>query len=590
MHKHQSQSAFVLKHPSLTICLLPVSILFLIPVERQTQFWAKESGVVGDYFLEEMYHDILGVGVSHATSLTGCLADLWKFIQHDVIETYADHEFKTTHRWTLKRKDKRNKKPLEGSSHVFFCVFSHCQEAYDYKAFTMMVAALEFCKDLCVYFGKEFSVTLFHPKFKNSPTLLSPERHSPFPTIALQFGPAFTKDRIEKDAAIFKDRRQHLNSRISQDKSDGSKGKNDQTKAESCDITDSPSSPEPDEADKEVAELADRKISDLDTERAKFEVLFNSAAAPGMHDSVWTPPTTENDNDDEDEHEPQSSNEQPEELDTSSLSAHFASVAFNSTLSGDDIPAERGPDPVAKRFKEERKRRRRDIPASRIQKYTDDWAQKAKYKGYAGKTNLALLYWDSIIPQDGFVVCNEKTAENVYAAIWKVILELYELGEAASALAAEQARQEKLNLEKDESSGKTKKKSKKEKKKGFDIAKWLNTLSLSGGGEYYFADESSSEEKSNLQSTRFIPPDQIRSRVFVTTKFLPYNAQSFKRFAITVNAALKRFTNKRMFLEIFHPEYVGNKGYNNNLRRSPFPCIQIIYHIQSNSKSPPPKK
>jgi hypothetical protein len=36
-------------------------------------------------------------------------------------------------------------------------------------------------------------------------------------------------------------------------------------------------------------------------------------------------------------------------------------------------------------------------------------------------------------------------------------------------------------------------------------------------------------------------------------------------------------TNGQMFLEVFHPEYVGKKGYNSVMRRSPFPMIQICY-------------
>ena len=78
---------------------------------------------------------------------------------------------------------------------------------------------------------------------------------------------------------------------------------------------------------------------------------------------------------------------------------------------------------------------------------------------------------------------------------------------------------------------------------------------------------------------------QVSSSLFIATKFNKYNAQAFKRFAITINAALKRITHGKMFLEVFHPEYVGNKGYNHALRRSPFPMIQICY-IQQDSPSP----
>lgn len=38
-----------------------------------------------------------------------------------------------------------------------------------------------------------------------------------------------------------------------------------------------------------------------------------------------------------------------------------------------------------------------------------------------------------------------------------------------------------------------------------------------------------------------------------------------------------------MFLEVFHPEYVGNQGYDSMLRRSPFPTIQICYEVRKTS-------
>ncbi len=40
-----------------------------------------------------------------------------------------------------------------------------------------------------------------------------------------------------------------------------------------------------------------------------------------------------------------------------------------------------------------------------------------------------------------------------------------------------------------------------------------------------------------------------------------------------------------MFLEVFHPEYCGKKGYDNRLRRSPFPMVQICYVSESNANN-----
>jgi hypothetical protein len=67
----------------------------------------------------------------------------------------------------------------------------------------------------------------------------------------------------------------------------------------------------------------------------------------------------------------------------------------------------------------------------------------------------------------------------------------------------------------------------------------------------------------------------------VSTKFCAFNAPAFKRFAITVNAVLKRFTGGRMFLEVFHNEYVGGNGFDPSIRRSPFPMIQVCYLVNA---------
>ena len=69
----------------------------------------------------------------------------------------------------------------------------------------------------------------------------------------------------------------------------------------------------------------------------------------------------------------------------------------------------------------------------------------------------------------------------------------------------------------------------------------------------------------------------VRS-LFIAKTYSSYNASEFKRFAVTVNAALKQITNGKIFLELFHPEYVGSKaGDQHSNRRSPYPMIQICY-------------
>ena len=71
---------------------------------------------------------------------------------------------------------------------------------------------------------------------------------------------------------------------------------------------------------------------------------------------------------------------------------------------------------------------------------------------------------------------------------------------------------------------------------------------------------------------------EVISSLFIVEKYASYNASEFKRFAVTVNAALKHLTGGKMFLELFHPEYVGAKHAS---RRSPYPMIQICYRVRT---------
>jgi len=558
-------------------------------IKRQTKFWSKESGVVRsrkyNYFGDDvLYDDVLGTSISNSTTLMGCLGDMWSFVTRDIIDAYAETEYKTAqHRWALRRKnDKYNKKPLRGSSHVFFCVFPHCPEAYDYKTFTMLVAALEFCKDLCVYMGKEFSVTLFHPKFKNSPSLLSPERHSPFPTIALQFGPAYKAEGTEGKSSIFRTRNQRPRPKGPKDAKrtprqppqvpqlKDNKILNDDLKRIRNGGSLRKDESEESEEDTEFEQLIERQISDLDGAKAHLEVLYNSAAASGAFDSALAHAAVDgndqNDNDDLSFDDKESSD--PPELDTSMLLAQFTSLTSSSNLTSDDIP-EFCADTVARSFDQERKRRRRDIPESRVKDSLLDWAEKAKTKS-DGTQNPALLYWDTLPTEHDWTICQDNTAEKAYASIWTTILELQEAGNRAPSVieAEEQNKSRPLETETEIQLNEESKR----KGRRFHLGDWLAGLSAENG---------QAPRPSSPRTNNMIPPTAIQTRVFVTTKFLPYNAQSFKRFAITVNAALKRFSDNRMFIEVFHPEYVGSQAFQNDSRRSPFPMLLICYHVKS---------
>lgn len=74
----------------------------------------------------------------------------------------------------------------------------------------------------------------------------------------------------------------------------------------------------------------------------------------------------------------------------------------------------------------------------------------------------------------------------------------------------------------------------------------------------------------------------VVSSLFIARTYSSYNASEFKRFAITVNAALKHLTEGKMFLELFHPEYVASRaGAQHSNRRSPYPMIQICYRTRT---------
>lgn len=67
------------------------------------------------------------------------------------------------------------------------------------------------------------------------------------------------------------------------------------------------------------------------------------------------------------------------------------------------------------------------------------------------------------------------------------------------------------------------------------------------------------------------------SSMFIATHFSMYNAQKFKSVAILINKALKRLYKKEMCMELFHPEFVGKNDAMSEMRRSPFPALQVTY-------------
>lgn len=473
---------FFLSHSCLYIPY-PVLRLNQSKVLRQMKLWASNAGVVGDYLGDELYRETLGTTVCNATSVVGCIAHFWQAIVA-VIDEHTDDVDPT--RWTMPVStpnrtlrvldiDNQEEKShsAQSAEHIYFAVFPNCQDLYDYTTMFNFMTTMEFSKELCLHLGNRFSLTLFHPKFKNSPRLLSPERHSPFPCAGLQFGEP-----------------PHLANR---------------TTATMATTTTTPTPPKIKPKKMLLVQL------DLDEQRKQFEVLFNSAAASG--------------GDEDDSIEPLS-----------------------------DFYGEELVDSLSKSFQHEEQLRREDLPKSTVKGMLQSWIMQNRYTDDAQRQQNRALQFIDTVADEPWIISEHEIAEKAYADIWKAISDLYIIG----CRADEEYEAGLAEYRENRADGAP------DKPHAFSQADWMKTLSRP------------------LQHE--VQP-VIRSSVFVATKFCAFNAQSFKRFAITINAALKRLTNGQMFLEVFHPEYVGRKGYNSVMRRSPFPMIQICYEQKQKGRT-----
>jgi hypothetical protein len=412
-------------------------------VLEQMQQWAQTHSISGNDFGDnKLDRETLGMSVCGATSVVGCIADFWQAIVA-VIDEHIDDVDST--RWTIKASDNKEMKNqnVPSAEQIYFAVFPNCQDLYDYKTMFTFVTAMELSKGLCLHLGNRFSLTLFHPNFKNSPRMLSPEKHSPFPCTGLQFEstPPSTSTStppkaIQQSSRTFK---------------------------------------------KPVKETK-KGDSHLDDQRNQLEFLFNSAAVSGS------------DGDD-------------------------------SVVSLSDFYSEELVDSISKSFESEQQFSKSNLPKSTVKGMLQTWIKQNRYTDNVQRQQNRALQLIDTVADERWIISEHKVAEKVYADIWKAINDLYDIGCRAD--------------------------------------------------KEYEARISKSNENSSDDDALEKPV--IRSSLFVSTKFCAFNAQSFKRFAITINAALKRLTNGQMFLEVFHPEYVGKKGCNSVMRRSPFPMIQICY-------------
>lgn len=144
-------------------------------IRSLTKSWMRKSGAVGgsiDPVMEngdELYNKLVGLKICKSDTIIGCLAFYWKNILKVIRE--EDEELSS-------RSSKES---------VYMMLFPYCKDLYMYDKLSMLNSAVDLGQDMCQHLGFDFSLTMFHPKYKNAPTMFSPERHSPFPTAGLQF-------------------------------------------------------------------------------------------------------------------------------------------------------------------------------------------------------------------------------------------------------------------------------------------------------------------------------------------------------------------------------------------------------------------
>jgi hypothetical protein len=317
-------------------------------VRKLLKTWSQTSGAVGWIRGDELFSKLIGIKVCPYTDMLGCMAYYWRAMVRAINE----------------------KGERDGG--VYMICFPYCKELYVYDSFTMLNSAVDLGRDLSMHFGLDFSLTVFHPKYKNAPSLFSPERHAPFPTAGLHFSKRKSHLGLPIDESYF-----------------------------------------------------------MDKQRMNLERLFNSAAAS----------------------EP------------------------------NDVVPSRGDNYVPSFFS-----------ADTVVDCTQNWFMTRSYQSSSG-----LMHANTV--EDRWFHSKATIAEEAYADVWAIVYELNQRSQECKGV--------------------------------------------------------------------------VVSSVMITPRFSAFNASQWRQFAITVNAALKRITKGKMFLEIFHPEYTGSRSANNDLRRSPFPSMLI---------------
>jgi hypothetical protein len=513
-------------------------------VAEQTELWSIEAGVVASstssLLGDELYGTLLGTSVCPGTDPVAALAQLWNEIAA-VIRAHTDEL--SPARWTAapaaRGADGRGGGGRE-AERAHFVVFPACPDLYDYKTMVAFATAIEFAKDHCLHVGKRLTIGIFHPNYKHSPKLMSPERHSPFPTVALQ---------LEEVSSIRHRGRPLVVPRGHDAKPKRQRGNHVVVKRPNVYDLDDDDEPG-DKTDEAIAQLAYGKIRDLDAQRSVFEVLFNSAAVPGSDGHAVG---------------------RIGKVDVIEESDLMPSDAE------DTAGGEKGTDrALAKTFRIEREVRNRRLADHTVKDVCRNWISQNRYVDRARrKENRALRYADTI-DDSRWTISTDKIAEMEYAKLWSVISDLWTVGQSADreramAVQAQRATKTVVNATAAEETRESP-----QRNDASPSSNQFNFLFLPFANNRPAPSDADKSKPSAIRQ-----PVVVESSILVSTKFCAFNAPAFKRFAITVNAVLKRFTGGRMFLEVFHNEYVGGNGFDPSIRRSPFPMIQVCYLVNA---------
>lgn len=175
-------------------------------VKDEIYNWAAKYEFVGTDFGKDVYTSIMWMSVCESSTIPGIMSEFWQTVLDVItVEQICDAE---SIEWGNENDDNQENREFYhpecnlNQEKVYMIVLPNCPELYDYKTVQKVHAALEYCQNMCSYFGKKFKLTHFHPSFQNAPRLIHADKHSPFPCFGLQFS---STDNNANEESIYDD-------------------------------------------------------------------------------------------------------------------------------------------------------------------------------------------------------------------------------------------------------------------------------------------------------------------------------------------------------------------------------------------------